>query len=181
MLTIETIRQHCRIDGTEDDALLLLRAKAVEQMAEQETGRTFTERTRVLRLPSWPGSGLTNAISLPGVPVKSITSVSYLDSAGVRQTVPNTDYKLSGTDIESLEALLWAPDGWPAAKCEPGSIVITYVAGYGAAETDIPESARAWLLLHIAHLTRNPEAATDKAMIALPFAAGLLDPLRVYR
>lgn len=177
MLTIETIRAQCRIDDTAEDALLLLRAQAVETMAEQETGRTITKRTRTLRRASWGECGLTNALRLPGVPVESVTSVTYLDANGVRQTVDPAEYRLSSGE---LEALLWAPNGWPAAKCEPGSIVITYEAGYGAAETDIPAGIRTWMLLHIAHFTRNLESATDKPMAPLPFAASLLDPFRVY-
>lgn len=177
MLTIETIRAQCRIDGTADDALLLLRAQAVEAMAEQETGRTITRRTRTLRLASWGACGLTNALRLPGVPVESVSSVTYLDADGARQTVAPAEYKLSSGE---LEALLWAPNGWPDAKYEPGSIVITYVAGYGDTEGDIPAGIRAWMLLHIAHFTRNLESATDKPMTPLPFAAGLLDPFRVY-
>lgn len=174
MLTIETIRLHCRIDGTADDALLLLRAKAVEQMAEQETGRTFTERTRTLELDAF---GVCE-IDLPGVPVTSITQITYLDSTGTRVPLDSSKFRLAAGD---LRAYAWAPNGWPSAKQEPGSVKIIYVAGYGDAEADLPESARAWMLLHIAHLTRNAEAATDKEMSALPFAAGLLDPLRVYR
>lgn len=174
MLTIETIRQHCRIDGTEDDALLLLRAKAVEQMAEQETGRTFTERTRTLELESF-GAG---EIDLPGAPVTSITQITYLDSTGTRVPLDASKFRLYAGD---LRAYAWAPNGWPSAKQEPGSVKIIYVAGYGTDEADLPESARAWMLLHIAHLTRNPEAATDKVMTALPYADGLIDWMRVYR
>lgn len=178
MLTIETIRAHCRIDGTADDALLLMRAKAVEAMAEQETGRTITRRDRTRVLRAWGSSGgVSNEIPLAGVPVVEVKSVTYLDGAGVRQTMDPAGYKLCAGE---LDAMLWAPNGWPAAKDEPGSIVITYTAGYGAAETDIPEALRAWMLLHIAHLTRNAEATSDKPLTPLPFAAGLLDPLRVY-
>ena len=174
MLTIETIRAHCRIDGTADDALLLMRAKAVEAVAEHETGRTISEKTRTVRLDAFPDG----SIPLPGVPVTSITQISYLDATtGARVALNVSKYKL---DADELAASARAPDGWPIAKEEPGSVQVIYVAGYGTNEADIPDALRAWMLLHIAHFTRNAEAATDKPMTPLPFAAGLLDPFRVY-
>jgi hypothetical protein len=78
-------------------------------------------------------------ILLPCGPVQSVTSVVYVDTAGVSQTlVVTTDYVV---DTSAEPARIYPAYGcsWPSARSQPNAITVTYVAGYGLAGANVPE------------------------------------------
>src|SRR4051812_24706781 len=107
-LLLAEAKQHLRIDGAYDDALVNRLIGAAREYAEQETRRQLMTSTYRLTLDYFPGrcawsEGLPRetrekaweygryfhdrAILLPRPPLQSVTSVVYTDSNGVQQTL----------------------------------------------------------------------------------------------
>jgi uncharacterized phiE125 gp8 family phage protein len=84
-------------------------------------GRCIGPQTLELALPCFGWEWL----QLMCPPIISITSVTYLDSAGVRQTVAGSTYELI---VDRLHLVRGA--SWPSAA---GGVIVTYQAGYNGA------------------------------------------------
>src|SRR5574343_985939 len=93
-VTLAEAKLHCRVDGTDEDALITSLITAATETAEQQlAGRVLMQQTWELTLDAFPG-----VFELTRVPVQSITSLKYYDTAGVQQTMAGADYTLDTTD-----------------------------------------------------------------------------------
>ena len=139
--------------------------KSARRAAENRTRRAFITQTWTATLDKFPSG---EEIPLAHPPIQSITSVTYLDNDGIRQTFASSNYTLDkyGRGFVSLnEAANW-PSG---VKEQAGSIVVTFVAGYGAASTDIPSDLlyAVRLLIEDMYNGPHPNNARDHAVRAL--------------
>ena len=176
-LDAATLKLWCRIDGTDEDALLAsLFIPAARQACENATGRALLSQTWEVVLDAWPAG---SAIELPRAPVLAITSVKYIDTAGVQQTLAGAAYALDNDSEPGWLLPAYGTD-WPEALDTANAIRVRYTAGYGAAATDVPQALRMWIALHAAAAYANREASGDARMVAEnPALAGLLDPYRI--
>lgn len=165
---------HLRVDGSDEDTLITALIQAAREACEHETARALITQTWELVFDAFP-----DGIRLPYAPVQSITSVKYLDTDGILQTLSAPSYQLNS---HSEPAWLVPAFGytWPATREEPNAVRVQFVAGFGAAGTDVPEVLRAWMLLQIGHWFSSREAANDRKLETTPFVDRLLDRYRVY-
>ena len=175
-LTLTEAKDHCRVDGTDEDALIAALITAARESAEHETGRALCTQTRELVLDAFP-----EAFALRGAPVQSLVSVKYLDTAGVEQTLDPQDTLL---DKDSEPGYLVPAYGkaWPATWPVPNAVRVQYTCGYGAA-VNVPSALKSWMLLAIGTLYAQRETLIFGAITAyLPdrFWHRLLDPYRIY-
>lgn len=92
----------------------------------------------------------TQGIYIPLAPVQSVTSITYLDSAGVQQTLDPANYVLvPGEPARLVQSFAGA---WPAAALVPGSVKVRFVAGYGNDGTTVPQPFRTAIALQAGHL-----------------------------
>ena len=90
-------------------------------------------------------------IVLPVTPVRSITSVSYLDYTGVLQTLDPSRYVLKKSDLySSLSQAIQTT--WPVTQFVSGSVKVRLVAGYGDDATAVPETLKTVVALYVNHL-----------------------------
>lgn len=142
-LHVADVRQHVKQDITDDDNLIALYLASARAWAEDYTRKQFIAARLEYRVDgfpnqngympylenggdvNWPG----NALLLPKGPLIEVESIQYLDTAGVQQTMPATDYKI---DSRSEPARITPVFGkiWPIAKPEIGSVWVTYKAGF---------------------------------------------------
>lgn len=175
-LDAATLKLWCRIDGTDEDALLTsLFIPAARLACENATGRALITQTWEVVLDAWPAA---KAIELPRVPVLGITSVKYIDTAGVEQTLDSADYALD-KDSEPGWLLPAYDTDWPEARDTANAVRVRYTAGYGAAATAVPEPLRMWIALHAAGAYQSREAVNEKPLSINPALDGLLDPYRL--
>lgn len=164
---------HLRVDGDDDNTLIALQISAVREQVELEARRSLMTQTLAVRLAEWPTG---DRLWLPQPPLQSVTHIKYTDDDGALQTMAASDY-IVYTDPEPGHVVLTASTNWPAADLQPGeSIVITYVAGYGAA-TAVPARYKQAMLLLLGHWYENRESVVVGAITGeLPMAVrSLLD------
>ena len=127
-VTLNEAKLHCRIDVTDDDALVTSLITVARQYCETFTGRAFVTQTIQYDLPRWPRR---KAIYLPRPPLQSVTSVTWWDTDGNDTVlIAGTDYLV---DAAPEPGTVLLPDGvlWPSEPLYAVHPVrIEYVAGY---------------------------------------------------
>jgi uncharacterized phiE125 gp8 family phage protein len=152
-VSLDEAKLHLRVDGTEEDDYIAGRIVAGRIVCELAARRAFVSRTLELRLTCWPGARL----HLPTPPLVSVESISYTDDAGNAGTVPSSDYVVYA-GVEPGLIVLKPNKAWPSVSLMPGpSLVVRYVAGYGAAD-QVPVNYKQAVLLTVGHLYENREA-----------------------
>jgi uncharacterized phiE125 gp8 family phage protein len=91
-------------------------------------------------------------IGLPLPPLQTVSSIQYVDNDGVTQTVSSSDYQvLDGNTAAIVPAYGKA---WPATRVQPRAVIITFVAGFGAASA-VPAPLKAALKMLAGFLFNN--------------------------
>lgn len=156
-------KAHLRVDFNDEDTLISLCIdKAVAAIdGPFGIGRCMVTQSWLLSLDCFP----EYEICIPLGPVASITSIKYLDSAGVEQTLAPSSYWPS---LKCEPATVSPAYGatWPIHRAMPGSVKIEFVAGTAAAS--VPADLRAAVLLLIGHYYDHRAAAAEGQMSELP-------------
>lgn len=145
-VTIAEAKAFSRITIDDDDTLLTALITAATAHAEHYTGLRFVTQTLDLYLDSFPG--LYGTIRVPG-PVSSITSIKYIDTDGVEQTMDSADYI---TDLISNPARITpAVEGeWPETRDQVNAVVIRFVQG--ASVSECPEDVKTFIKAYVNHV-----------------------------
>lgn len=135
-VTIAEAKTHLKIiDNTQDreinEALIGARKNA-EELVE----RQFINATYILRLDQFPIE-----IELQRPPISSVSSVQYVDTDGVTQTLA-TDKWTANTTSSPGRIIPAYGEVWPATRDVQNAVTVTFIAGYGAAATAVPEHAK---------------------------------------
>src|SRR3990167_2514541 len=180
-VTLTEAKAHLKVDhAADDDYIEDFVIPAARRYGETLTHRAFITQTWVLRLN---GFGCGAPVLLPRPPLVSVTSVAYTDSNGDAQTwsAGSTGYTLESPSGEhALHASIRPSYGesYPSTRNIVDSVVLTYVAGYGAASA-VPVGIKHGLLMLIEDLYRqrgsNLQGPSSRAAIA---AEALLAPFR---
>lgn len=155
LITLAEAKAHLRVDTTDEDTLItrLVEVATAAIDGPAGIGKALITQTYELRLDEFPCYG----IYLPLGPVQSVSSITYIDSAGATQTVPSGDYKVA---LKRDPAVITPVYGkaWPTTRLEVDAVTITHIVGYGNAATDIPADLRQAAFLHLGHLYANRES-----------------------
>lgn len=168
-LDLDTVKEQLRIDGDDDDALLLRLITPARMMAEHILGRVLITQTLAYTLDAWPD---TSWMALPKPPVQSVTSVAYIDSAGDSQTWDSAEYTVSLDDWRPRLAPVYG-GSWPSPRGQLDAITVTYVAGYGDTGLDVPGPILQAMLLMIDKMFGSdcggtePESGAPLALLSL--------------
>ncbi|RDK01440.1 head-tail connector protein [Paraburkholderia lacunae] len=158
-VSLDTAKEHLRVDGSDDDDLITLYLKAATRRAEDITGRALITQTveelfvRVCR-----------EVELTRWPVQSIESV-----------------KVGGVDLASHTARLG--DNASLGGLPKGDVVVQYKAGYGDSGDSVPEPIRQWILATIGTFYENREteiADNRAATVNIGYLDCLLDGYRIW-
>ena len=159
-----------------DGAIAAARGKV-----EGDTGRQLRQNTTWdLKLRGFSCAGVV----IPVVPLLTVVSVGYLDTAGVAQTLPTTDYLVvapSGDRAGYGRIELAYGKSWPSTLGQTGAVTIRLTAGYASGSSQ-PQALRRAQLTLIAHWYKHREAValgTISTEIALLYAS-LIDNYRLY-
>jgi len=125
-LTLAEAKLQCRVDGSDEDGLLSDLISAARSHVEKYCGIGLGSQTAVLRCSSF-----CDFIDMPIAPVSAITSITYLDSSGVKQTLSTDVYETVLTDLEPTIRLKFN-QSWPSVREASDAIRVTVSAGYSS-------------------------------------------------
>src|SRR5262252_3744908 len=152
-LLLPDFKADLRIDGTSEDALLVLMLAAARRYFEGRDGmlgRAFLTSTWDWSLDMWPPTG--QLFLVPLSPLQSVQSISVRDAAGGVTTLDPTTYQVDTRSepgrIAPKAGTWWPIPPWPTPTMLGvlAAITIRFTAGYGTRAIDIPEPLRMALL-----------------------------------
>lgn len=175
-------KAHAKIQHDDEDDLVALYLAAARGDAEAFTGRQFINATWEWKRRTFPCADE----ELPRAPLSSVTSIKYLDTAGVEQTIASSVYVVStpsGPHAEPGRLSLASAQSWPTQLIQADAVRIRFVAGYGAAGTSVPAEIRHAILLLFGEMyeTRRESVLGVSVSPAAVTAERLLWPFRVVR
>jgi len=154
-VTIREVKDHLRITTAASDTVLANMITTARQQAEDFMRRTIMPSTIVGSIDSLCG----DVIDLPFPPLRSVTSITYIDNNGDQQTVAPETYSL---DIPGMRILRAYGQSWPRGRAEKGSVKITYVAGYESIAA-VPEKIKTAIILLVEYLYDGHEPSRNAA------------------
>lgn len=187
-ITLAQAKVHLKTDpnDTSEDAFIGNLITSVREQAEWYTRRVLCDQTWELRQNIFDKA----RIDLEKTPVRSITSIKYIDLAGIEQTIPTSPtciYSLV-TGREPYAAQLGIYLIWPVPRGDQDGIKIRFQCGYAYPDPEtpaniidnIPASFKAAILLGIGHLYEHRESVVPGGTFhEMPM--GFYDLLNPYR
>lgn len=184
-LTVAEAKDHLRVTDSASDPYVEGLIAAARLWCEAVTGNIFVSRTMRWTLDRFPEDSNT-ALILPAVPVRSISSITYLDGQGDSQTWNNTLYLLTPDSMFPRLTPI-SSESWPDTFDQAGAVTIDFIAGYasdGLSPEDhaanVPEDIKHALRLLIGHWYENRIATAREAYHEIPLAVNaLLGPYKI--
>ncbi|OGR95735.1 MAG: hypothetical protein A2V88_15955 [Elusimicrobia bacterium RBG_16_66_12] len=174
----EDVYKHLRLEPTTEmapeDTLLKAAVATARHTCEAFTGRQLIDATWELVLDSWWEEGISRngVLLIPRPPLRSITSIKYLDTGGVEQTLAASTY-LAETQATAVVAetcqkgrlYLKYAEQWPSLRCQPEAVKIRFTCGYGDGPDKVPLGLRQGMLLEVAEMYERRELSLVGAMV----------------
>ena len=166
-ITINTIRDHLRLDELVDDIQINGYIIAARQWAENYTGRFFIQRTMRQWYDAHPTgfdhlqegyatghqSYFTSRqyLQVASAPIISIDSIKYYNDAGTESTWDSSNYY---SDIISDVGKIVLKDGgsFPTDLRKQNGLAVNFTAGYGATAATVPQAIRVAIMQYITFL-----------------------------
>lgn len=156
-VTLQEAKAHLRVDDNSENELIDSLRVAAREYVENFTSRKLITQTWDLKLDAFPCG---NCLDLPFAPVASVSSISYIDTAGTTQTwassnytvdAPSGAFAMPGRITPAYQVI------WPATRNVINAVTVRFVVGYGATVYTVPYLLRAAIKLLIGHWYANRE------------------------
>ena len=168
---IERLRSWCNLtdDNTVADRDLLDMLLHAMGVVEKYQRRQLLTATYAVYFDDWPADG--TIVINDKLPIASIVSVQYVDTAGDTQTVTSTNYNASIVSQDSPARIIPIEGySWPQLETgSPDRVIVNLTAGYGDLNS-VPDTTKAALKWLVAQQVEHREPVLVGATVAeLPF------------
>ncbi len=190
IVSLDTVKLHCRVDHDVDDDILQLYIAAVISHLDGKDGylqRALRPQVWEVAYDSFPCYG---PLFIPLPPTISIDSLKYDDAEGTEQTIDPDSYY---TDLTSLPGRVEAAYAytWPTTLQGPSRVRVRFTAGYADLDspsgssagliTGVPTAIKAAILLMVGDLFMNRETVSPNSISEIPMAPSVKALLAPYR
>ena len=163
-VTLDEAKQHANVYGNDDDTYIRGLIVAATQYAESWLDRSLMPVTWRLDLDGFPPS--SESIELPRPPLRAITSITYVDTAGVTQTWDASNYTVSiGGEGEFGRVRTAFSISYPVTRSHVDVVSITYTAGF-ADIGSVPELTKWAIKVLVAHWYETRELIVTGTIVA---------------
>lgn len=166
-VTLAEMKLHLRVDDSDRDTLIEQLITTARQDAEDRMQRTLLPTVWRVLLDAFP-----DAIRLPMPRVQSVSSIQYIDTDGVLQTLNSTLYTVDAASEPGWIVPAWEQE-WPDTRDQIHAVSVVYVAGYGSA-AEVPAPIKHWIKLAVGQLFRDAELGAMKPTVGHSYVDGLL-------
>jgi uncharacterized phiE125 gp8 family phage protein len=178
-VSLAEMRVHLRVIDTAEDDLISSLITTARQYIEDQTQLAIATQTYRLTLDGFPLADISDytradgfyyssavPITLPRSPVSSVSSITYVDTAGTTQTLSSSLYRVATDSLPGRVAPAYNQT-WPWTQDVIESVKVTFVAGY----TTAPKTLTAAIKLLVGHLYQHREPTVTGTIVAdLPFS-----------
>lgn len=176
-VTDAELKLFAKIDLTDDDALVTDLNATAEDYIKETLQKSLVFETFELFLDAFPLSGCP--IEIPRTPLSSVTSIQYVDTDAVTQTLAGTQYKVDNK-VEPAQIYEGHQKTWPSTRSEVNSVTVKFVSGFGAAASDVPEHFKTMIKQLFTHYYEHREPMKDKVWVEIPeHLNALIDKYRI--
>lgn len=177
-LTVAEAKDHLRVDGTSEDALISSLILTSRLHIEAALGLALLSQSWKMYLDRWPKGG---EVRIPLRPLQSANEIRVHDANGGSAVIDPALYVVDA--VSSPGRVVLEGSNLPKPGRPANGIEISFLSGYGDTQSDVPAPIRQALLLLVAHWYehRDPvEIGTPG--VAIPTAVSrLLKPYRQAR
>ena len=195
-VTLAEAKAQLRIDSSAEDGLIGTLITAATRWVEDYCDRTFCHTRWTMRVDSFYGPvgspvqfGLRADgnniegrqgtvpnldIELPRPPMvqtgtaTAVTITDTPDAGASTTTLDATEYRVDRQATPGVCRPLYGKT-WPSHLVDQNSTTVTWWAGYSNDGSGVPAPVKAAILLLVAHLWRNREAASEVTLQEIPF------------
>jgi len=162
-----------RVDDAEEIGVISELIDAATSYVQENSGKQLLTATYDV---SWRRfDGAFGELVLPRVPVSSVTSVKYYNTAGTLTTLSSTLYTVNDGSEHAASYIVPAfNEQWPSTYGHDRDVVVRFVCGYGDIE-DVPASFKLQIKMLVAHWYENRAAVSCGAMQKTPLAFTALE------
>lgn len=191
-ITYSEASDYMRLDDQQDVDLVRMLIRSATNFVEKYTGRALINRTLKYSIDyidevdvnlhegirTGPDITIRNRyLELPTPPVSSVTSVISFDDSDNGTTFASSNYYLDN-QREPARLILRQGKTFPTALRVGNAIEVTYVSGYGASGSSVPESMRLAMLQFI---TFNYEHRGDSEQVTPKLPQNIFSLLQSFR
>jgi uncharacterized phiE125 gp8 family phage protein len=137
LFTVAETRELARLAGSLSDAAVLGLIRRSTAAVETYLNRSLIAAQWRQTFDGFSGPAGDWILPLLCCPVIEVEDVEYLDDEGSWQIVDPESFGCD-TDGEPARVYEWPGSTWPEAADVPGSVRVTFQAGYGEAASDVP-------------------------------------------
>ncbi len=163
-LLLAQVKDHVRVSGTDEDALLGQLISTVTSHLDGWAGimgRALITQTWDLFLDWFPWE-----IAVPLPPLQSVTTVKYTDNDGVQQTLATDQYTVVSQGNSTGKIVQAFGKTWPSTRTVPGAVEVRFVAGFGDSWNDVPLDIRHAMLILIGQMYEFREQVVTGTMVS---------------
>lgn len=177
-ITVAGAKAQLNISTADDDDLIAGYITSARLLAERHTNRALVEQVWDIQLDHFPWCD--RPIHLPLAPLQSVTSITYLDSAGDSQVMTASLYKVDANSKPPRIALAYGQT-WPGTRPEIAAVTVRAVFGYapdGNSPQDyaanIPQDLKDAIGMLVGDFYENREGFVTAAVETNPAVAAIL-------
>lgn len=175
-LTLAEVKAHLRLDGAEEDGLLVALIRVAREHLERVTGLCLTVQSWRLLLDSIPEDGV---IHIARGPVQAVESLRLYDEAGEEILLPLQGHVLDG---DARPARLMLGRSIAGLRAVNG-VEVDFTAGFGESGAEVPDTLKRAMLMHVAQMFafRGALAVEDQPADIPPGYDRLVAPFLIRR
>jgi uncharacterized phiE125 gp8 family phage protein len=183
-VSMAEVKAQCRIDSSDEDALLAGYVRSAVDMVENMSGLRLISQVWDWSVDTFPGH--CGWLRLPLAPLMSIPQVVYMNEAGAVLTLASSVYLVRGIGAVQPGRLILAPDQeWPVTWRGVGAVTVHMMVGFGSDHNAVPHDLRQAASMLVAYWFSQREAASigpDSGPVSdVPFSVKqILAPYRVW-
>ena len=152
-VTTAEAKTHLAVDDSYYDSFIGDLITAARSQIEDLTNLQMVTATHDLYLDRFPAG--REPLNIPKGHLQSVTSITYVDTAGDSQTLAGSDYSvITSRSVGFVEPVY--EKTWPIARKQSDAVTVRFVAGYGAA-ADVPQGLKQAILLLVGSMFENRE------------------------